>query len=162
MIKHCLPVDYDFPFASGLHSLNKKGFGCSVNDIKLLCVELTEGYHLPVELLGEVSGVYYLRVPKGLSEVRIDWIYEIIKYHTSVRVQIILVESNEDADILLGCLQLEYDIQKEIHNALARSGNKVKHTDSGIKLVREALDKVLEVPHKVSTGITHTISMKPT
>lgn len=146
MIKHCPPVDRDFPFVSGLHELLSEGFGCCRKGIGDLCRELTNKYILPVEPIGEVKGdygTYYLRVPERLTEVQIGWIHEVLSYHKTIGVQLILVQSDEHHSILLGVLQLEFDIEKEIKTLLSKE-RKVPWNDDGIALIQRRFKSALD------------------
>ena len=147
MVIHDIPVDHEFSFASGLHSLLSKQFGCDGLSIAELCGELTEGYSWEVEIIGSVKGevgIIYFKVGEKLSEVVLGWVHGIISYHTPAGVKAVLIQSGESCELLLEYLQMQYDLEKDLHKLLTKQGGqKIAWDDKGCTLIKDTIAKRL-------------------
>lgn len=148
-----LPVDYGFPFASGLVSLRNKNFGTSVEDFKALCKELTEGYHCKVACIGDIPsrvGTCFFKVTEDMNEVRIDWISEVLHYHKPVGVEVVLVKSNEPVNTIKYILHLKFNLKIKLRKHLEEGKGRILFDNEGVSLVRNALiDSVMELPNEI-------------
>ena len=88
-----LDLDYSgFPFANGLDHSCFIGY-----DLSGVCKVLTTEYLLKVDYVGIdsiVANHIFVAVPMKTSTIKCEWIWEVLKYHTSVGVQITLVRSD--------------------------------------------------------------------
>lgn len=155
-----MEYDQDLPFARGLttlHTLMERSSYATYTGIVGLCSALKDEYLWDIELIPFNAHRFtlYFSVPEHYSEVKIGWLFEILKYYTCIGVDIKIVKCNEPADVIKDYLGLKYNIETEMHNALTNVKGKIPCTDKGVTYLSEVLKSAISNLTGESI-ITHT------
>lgn len=126
---HKLYYDPSFPFVKGLTTLRELMAThhttlATQQELNVFCAVLKKEYLLQVKYIpvDDELNVIYLKVPSGTSETKIGWLFEIFKFYTSCGVGIKIVESDECDSNFSDYLNIQYNIEKDIHHLLTKTG----------------------------------------
>ena len=141
-------VDGSYPFAEVLsHSgLFPNGSAGTLKSLTELCRVLKDEYLFQVEFICEVVAeqTVYFKVPDGYSESCIEWLQEILHYHSPIGTRCIIVESDESIDSLEFIFNMRGAIYSSTMEALAATeGKKIKYSNRGFGNIKVAVDSVL-------------------